>query len=63
MVMLMSFAEWAVEPTKQADLLQCSLTFLLGAVELLELSQGDAFLDLDRAADNGINGGYVSVHN
>jgi len=44
-----------------AGLLEGCLTLLLGAVEPLELRQGEAFLELDRAARHGLTGICVPV--
>ena len=59
--MLMAIAARTAEPIGPARLLQSSLTLLLGAVEPLELRQGEAFLELDRAAGHGRTGIRVPV--
>ena len=53
---LMAIAARTGEPIGPARLLHGSLTLLLGAVEPLELRQGDTFLELDRAAGHGCTG-------
>ena len=52
--MLMVIAAGTAEPIRPTSLLQSSLTLLLGAVEPLELRQGEAFLELDRATYYGM---------
>ena len=47
---LMASAARTAESIRPAGFLQGSLTLVLGAVEPLELSQGEASLELDRAA-------------
>jgi len=59
--MLMAIAAGTAESIRPAGFLQGCLTLLLGAVEPLELRQGEAFLELDRAAGHGLTGICVSV--
>ena len=60
--MLMAIAAGTAEPIGPACVLQGSLTLLLGAVEPLELRQGEAFLELDRAAGHGRTGICVPLY-
>ena len=48
--MLVALATRTSEPIGPAGFLQSSLTLHLGAVEPLELRQGEAFLELDGTA-------------
>ena len=48
--MLVALATRTAEPIGPAGLLQSSLTLLLGAVEPLELRQGETFLEMDGTA-------------
>jgi hypothetical protein len=48
--MLVALTTRTPEPIGPASLLQSSLTLLLGAVEPLELRQGETFLEMDGTA-------------
>ncbi len=48
--MLVALATWTLVPVGPAGFLQSSLTLLLGAVQPLELRQGETFLELDGTA-------------
>ena len=60
--MLMAIAAGTTEPIRPARFLQSSLTFLLGAVEPLELRQGQTFLELDRATGHDQTGIHVPLY-
>jgi hypothetical protein len=60
--MLLTIAAGTAEPIGPACFHQGSLTLLLGAVEPLELRQGKAFLELDRAAGHGQAGTCVPLY-
>jgi hypothetical protein len=45
--MLVALATRTLVPVRPAGLLQSSLTLLIGAVQPLELRQGETFLELD----------------
>jgi len=60
--MLMTSAARTTKPIGPAGFLQGGLTLLLGAVKPLELRQGEAFLELDRAASHGLAGICVPVY-
>ena len=60
--MLMAIAAGTAEPIRPTSLFQGSLTLLLGAVEPLELRQGEAFLELDRTAGHGRAGICVPLY-
>ena len=60
--MLIALATQTPEPIGPASLLQSSLTLFLGAVEPLELRQGDAFLEMDGTARHGPPGICVPVY-
>jgi hypothetical protein len=60
--MLVTLATRTSEPIGPADLLQSSLTLLLGAVQPLELRQREAFLELDGTARHGLTGICVLVY-
>ena len=60
--MLLAIAAWTAESIRPTCLLQGSLTLLLGAVEPLELRQGETFLELDRAAGHGCTGICVPLY-
>lgn len=53
---LMASAARTAESIRPAGFLQGSLTLFLGAVEPLELSQGEASLELDRATRHVLTG-------
>ena len=52
----------AAKAIRPASLLQSSLTVLLGAIEPLELKEGEALLKLDAAARHERTGSYVPVY-
>ena len=60
--MPMPMAAGTAEPIGPACFLQGSLTLLLGAIEPLELRQGEAFLELDRAAGHCRTGIFVPLY-
>jgi len=60
--MRMAIAAGTAEPIGPTRHLQSSLTLLLGAVEPLELRQGKAFLELDRAASHDQTGVCVPLY-
>ena len=60
--MLVTLATRTSEPIGPADLLQSSLTLLLGVGEPLELRQREAFLKLDGTARHRLTGIHVPVH-
>lgn len=59
---LLAFTAGATEPLRPARLLQSGLTLLLGAVEPLELTQREAFLELDGTARRGMTGICVPAY-
>jgi hypothetical protein len=58
----MASAARTAESIGPAGVLQSSLTLLLGAVEPLELRQGEAFLELNRAARHVPTGTCVPLY-
>ena len=60
--MILASAARTTKTIGPAGLLQGCLTLLLGAVEPLEIRQGEAFLELDRAARHGLTGICVPVY-
>lgn len=60
--MLVAVAARAVKPISHTDLLQGSITLLLGAVEPLALRQGDAFLELNRTTGHDMTSICYQAH-
>jgi hypothetical protein len=60
--MLLTIAAGSAEPIGPARLLQSSLTLLIDAIEPLELRQGEAFLELDRAMGHGRTGICIPLY-
>lgn len=59
--MLMASAARTTESIRPAGLLQGGLPLRLGSVKPLNLRQGEAFLELERAACHGLAGIFVTV--